>query len=55
MSGRIGSREQFNPQTGVTTVFHQITFELIERGTSLMIWTNLYDFKKSAADDYVYR
>ena len=55
LGGRITSLDAVNSKTGVMSRYHQITFELIERGTGVIVWSNNYEFKKSAQDDIIYR
>jgi PBP1b-binding outer membrane lipoprotein LpoB len=55
LGGRIMNQDAVQTATAIKSSYFQITFELIERGTSIMIWTNQYVFKKTAQDDVVYR
>ncbi len=55
LGGRIASLDAVNSKTGVMSRYHQITFELIERGTGVIVWSDNYEFKKSAQDDIIYR
>jgi len=55
LGGRIGSLDSIDPQTGITSRYHQITFEMVERGTGIIVWSGTYQFKKTAQDDILYR
>ena len=55
LGGRIASLDAVDPRTGMKSRYHQITFELIERGSSVIVWGNTYEFKKSAQDSVLYR
>jgi len=55
LGGRIASLDTVSRKTGLTSRYHQITFELTERGTGVIVWNNTYKFKKTAVDDEVYR
>ena len=35
--------------------FTQITFEMVDLESGILIWTNIYDFTKAAADSVTYR
>lgn len=55
LGGRIASLDQVQGQTGLTSRYHQITFEMVERGTGAIVWSGTYQFKKTAQDDVLYR
>jgi hypothetical protein len=55
LGGRIASIDATDPKTGAKSRYHQITFELVERGSGVIVWSNTYDFKKSAQEDILYR
>jgi PBP1b-binding outer membrane lipoprotein LpoB len=55
LGGRITSIDAINPNTSEKSRYHQITFELIERGSGQIMWANNYEFRKTAQDDTVYR
>ena len=55
LGGRITSLDAVNTRSGMKSRFHQINFELIERGSGIIAWTNMYQIRKSALDDIVYR
>jgi penicillin-binding protein activator len=39
---------------GAQTRYHQITFKLVDLESGLTIWSNLYEFQKSATTDVLY-
>lgn len=55
LGGRIASLDVIDPKTGLTSRYHQITFELVERGSGVIAWSKTCRFKKTARDDDVYR
>ncbi|MBL0690944.1 MAG: hypothetical protein JJV97_01215 [SAR324 cluster bacterium] len=55
LTGRITSISGFSNKTGISSNFMQFTFELIDLKTSAIVWASFYDFKKTGADDTIYR
>ncbi len=55
LSGKIMSLDTLNNDTGDETKYHQISFKLIDLETGSIAWTNLYEFKKTAASNVIYR
>lgn len=55
LGGRITTLDQINPATGRTARYHQIIFEMVDLNNSALVWTGIYDFRKSARDDIIYR
>ncbi|MBF0205130.1 MAG: penicillin-binding protein activator LpoB [Desulfamplus sp.] len=53
--GRIMSQDTTDSKSGDLSRFHMITFKLIDLETTIPVWTNMYEFKKSAQDDIIYR
>jgi hypothetical protein len=53
--GRIGSQDAVDRASGFQTRYHQITFELVDLETSRIAWSGMYEMKKGACDDVVYR
>lgn len=53
--GRITSQDSMQKGTGMASRYHLVTFEMIDLETGMIVWGNMYEFKKSAADDIVYR
>ncbi|MFH0965038.1 MAG: penicillin-binding protein activator LpoB [Planctomycetota bacterium] len=55
LGGRIASLDAVDVRTGLKSRYHQITFELVERGSGVMVWSEMYEFKKAAWDSILYR
>lgn len=55
LGGRIASLDSAAKGSGTVSRFHQITFELIDLEYGSVAWSGLYEFKKEAQDDIVYR
>lgn len=55
LGGRIASLDMADPRSGTLSRYHQITFELVERGSGVIVWSGIYELKKSAQDDIIYR
>lgn len=53
--GRIMSLDTRQSSTGRVARFHEIAFKLIDLETSVVIWAGMYEFKKSARDNTIYR
>ena len=41
--------------SGLRTRYHQITFEMIDVDTQEIVWGGLYEYKKAATEDVIYR
>lgn len=55
LGGRISSMDAQSTRTGTQSRFHQITFELVDLEYGSIPWSGIYDFRKEAQDDIVYR
>jgi penicillin-binding protein activator len=55
LGGRITSMDAAQKSTGMVSRYHQITFELIDLEYETIAWSGLYEFKKEAQDDILYR
>jgi penicillin-binding protein activator len=56
LTGRITSEDAAsNDGSGRVQRFNQITFEMIDLESGVIVWSNLYDFSRVAADAVVYR
>ncbi len=55
LGGRIVTLDSVNPNTGQASRFHQVTFEVVDLETGVIVWSGIYNFRKSAADDIIYR
>lgn len=54
LGGRITTLDALDPQSGLATRYHQITFEMVDLEKGIIVWSNLYEFRKTAQDDIVY-
>jgi hypothetical protein len=55
MGGRITTLDSVDPGSGMKSRYHQITFEMVELETGIIVWSGIYEFKKSSQNDIVYR
>lgn len=55
LGGRITSLDAASKSSGTVSRYHQITFELIDLEYGNIAWSGLYEFRKEAQDDVVYR
>lgn len=55
LGGRITSMDAASTSTGNVSRYHQITFELIDLEYGTIVWSGIYEFKKEARDDVLYR
>jgi len=55
LGGRITSMDAASTTSGNVSRYHQITFELIDLEYGTIAWSGLYEFKKEARDDILYR
>lgn len=55
LGGAIRSISKVVPKTGHSSSYYLITFELIERGSSRVIWSDRYEFKKISNTQSIYR
>lgn len=55
LGGRITSLDQVRAGTGVTARYQQISFEMVDMEYGTIVWSGLYEFKKAAQDDVIYR
>jgi len=53
--GMIASLDARNTQTGTAERYNQITFEMLDLEYGTLIWSGIYEFKKAAQDDVIYR
>lgn len=54
LAGRIASLDKVQA-VGDQTRYTQITFELVDLMSGAILWSNMYEFKKTGRDDAVYR
>lgn len=55
LAGRIATIDGVDGKSGLTSRHHQITFEMVDLADGTVVWSGIYEFRKSAADDVVYR
>jgi penicillin-binding protein activator len=55
LSGHITSLDSLDPASGTKSRYTQVTFEMVDLETGAIAWSNLYEMKKSAQDDIIYR
>ena len=55
LTGRITSYQNVSNQTGLVDQLTQIEFQMVDMQTGEEVWNDIYDFRKVAADDLIYR
>lgn len=55
LGGRITSMDAASARSGVVSRYHQITFELIDLEYGAISWSGIYEMRKEAQDDVIYR
>ena len=55
LGGRITSLDANSSRTGTLSRYHQISFELIDLEYETIAWSGMFEFKKEAQDDVLYR
>lgn len=55
MAGRITTLDSVDANSGMTSRYHQVTFEMVDLETGIIVWSGMYEFKKTAQDDVIYR
>lgn len=55
LSGRISSLDAVNVSSGMAQRYNQIIFEMVDLERGTIVWSNMYEFTRAAADDVVYR
>ena len=55
LGGAIRSISKVVPRTGQSSSYYLITFELIERGSGKVVWSDRYEFKKISNTQSIYR
>lgn len=55
LGGRITSLDAASHSSGAVSRYHQITFELIDLEYGTIAWNGMFEFKKEAQDDILYR
>ena len=54
LEGTIANRDTFDARTRTHSRYTQITFSLIERGSTVTAWTCMYEFRKSGANSIIH-
>ncbi|RDV28037.1 penicillin-binding protein activator LpoB [Alteromonas aestuariivivens] len=55
LGGRISSLDAMDTNTQLKSRYHQVTFEMVDLELGTIVWSGIYEFKKTAQDDIVYR
>lgn len=55
LTGKIMSLDAISSSKGGNSRYHQITFKLVDLETGAVVWSNMYEFKKAAQTDVIYR
>src|SRR5690554_6379030 len=53
--GRITSADAVDSSSATASRYQQISFEMIDLEYGTIVWSGLYEFKKTAQDDIIYR
>jgi len=55
LGGRITTLDAVDTASGLASRTHQIIYEMVDLESGLIVWSGIYDFKKSARDNIIYR
>lgn len=55
LGGRIASLDALDPNSGTQSRYQQITFEMVDLELGTIVWSGIYEMKKSAQNDIIYR
>ena len=55
LGGRITTLDALDTGSGLASRTHQIIYEMVDLESGLIVWSGIYDFKKSARDNIIYR
>jgi hypothetical protein len=55
LRGRITENDSMRLSNGLSSKHHYFHFEMVDQETDEIVWSNAYEFKKTAQDDVVYR
>lgn len=55
LAGRISSLDSTSSRTGASSRYTQIVFEMLDLELGTVVWSGIYEFKKSGQDDVIYR
>lgn len=53
--GSIKDLSQIDPKSGMKSKYFQVIFEMVGLDKGIIAWSGIYEFKKSARDDIIYR
>ncbi|VAX31716.1 hypothetical protein MNBD_NITROSPINAE05-170 [hydrothermal vent metagenome] len=55
LGGRITTIDAVDTASGMASRMHQIIYEMVDLETGMIVWSGIYDFKKTARDNIIYR
>lgn len=55
LAGRIASLDAVNRGTQERSRYHQVTFEMVDLELGTIVWSGMYEMKKAAQDNVLYR
>ena len=55
LTGKIKDINQIDTRTQMKARYVQITFEMVDLDKGFIVWSGMYEFRKSAQDDIIYR
>ena len=55
LAGSITSLDARQSGSGLVQRYNQITFEMVDLESGVIVWGNLYEFSRAAGDDVIYR
>ena len=55
LGGRITSLDAMDTGSGEASRYHQVIFEMVDLEYGTIVWSGMYEMRKSAQDDIIYR
>jgi penicillin-binding protein activator len=55
LGGRISSLDAIDARRGEQSRYHQIIFEMVDLEYGTIVWSGMYEMRRSAQDDIIYR
>lgn len=55
LGGRITSLDAADTRSGEASRYHQVIFEMVDLEYGTIVWSGIYEMRKSAQDDIIYR
>lgn len=55
LMGKIMSLDSIGSRSGASSRYHQISFKMVDLETGIVVWSGIYEFKKTSQDDIIYR